>query len=262
MPSCRSDQDDARHGARLLVEYIGLRRSFSGDYLLAVNVGIQYTILVRTQLAVDSPQMATKAIETRMYGVGNPIAMLRELDIVALLRKAGWVRISTGADDLQLIESCLRTVASQLGTPITQGSRMVAELVPRSKGTGNPNSLSGRYGLGSFPLHIDNSHWSVPCRYVVLACVTPGSCPSSTLLLDSSEVTLSPGELSLVVSAVFLIRNGRKHTPFTQASGPRAGHFFAWIPGACVQWMEMAREPWNSIAMRCMRNVSIECAWM
>ena len=135
--------------------------------------------------------------------------MWGRLDLVSRVAKTGWVKASAGSDDPGVIEGYMKAVALELGRPVMQRSGMSAELVPRGKGAANLNSLSGRYGLGTFPLHCDNSHWSVPCRYVILGCVGAGSRPAATLLLDSCEVKLSATEEALVLSAVFLIGNGR-----------------------------------------------------
>ena len=126
------------------------------------------------------------------------------------MEERGWIKRSVGSSDPELLERYIGNLAIRLGGPGSQEVGIIARLVPRRIGAGRSNSLSGQFGLGPFPLHFDNSHWSVPSRYVILACVTTGACPAATFLLDSSDLKLSASEQKLILSAVFLIRNGRK----------------------------------------------------
>ncbi len=126
------------------------------------------------------------------------------------LQRKGWAKTSAGISDPDELAEFLETVASRIGEPFRHKFGVVEKLSPRHAETGNPNSLSGRYSLAPFPLHCDTSHWRVPCRYMFLGCVNPGAIPTSTLLLDTSEIILSPEERTLVQSSVFLIKNGRR----------------------------------------------------
>lgn len=47
------------------------------------------------------------------------------------------------------------------------------------------NTLSSRYGIGSFPFHTDAAHWRQPPRYLVLFCTEPGSGGRETHLIDT-----------------------------------------------------------------------------
>ena len=153
-------------------------------------------------------------------------------NLLPALQRAGWVKARAGTGDLRTLSRFLKTIALRLGTPVSHRRRMVKKIFPRRAEAGNPNSLSGKYGLTPFPLHCDTSHWPIPCRFVLLACVSPGSFPTSTLLLDTSEMNLSAEERSLALSAVFLIRNGRNSFYSSILSSSR--HFIRFDPG-CME---------------------------
>ena len=55
---------------------------------------------------------------------------------------------------------------------------------PQPIAEAKPNTLSSRYGLGSFPFHTDVAHWSEPARFVILYCESPGRGKRPTHLQD------------------------------------------------------------------------------
>jgi L-asparagine oxygenase len=74
------------------------------------------------------------------------------------------------------------SIAVEIGEAITPwAGRLVQQLLPRA--TDTPNTYSGIYGLGRFPLHTDLAHWQQPPRYLMLRCVR-GYANVPTLLLD------------------------------------------------------------------------------
>ena len=150
-------------------------------------------------------------------------------NLLLTLDQAGWVKTKAGTGDPNILSKFLNSIASRLGRPVSHRFGMVEEISPRKPETGNPNSLSGRYGLTPFPLHCDTSHWPVPCRFVLLACVNPGSFATPTLLLDASQVNLSSKEQTLALSSVFLIRNGRNSFYSSILSSSR--RFIRFDPG-------------------------------
>jgi alpha-ketoglutarate-dependent taurine dioxygenase len=87
---------------------------------------------------------------------------------------------------------------------------MVEPIVPETVETARPSSLSRKFGLRPLPLHTDTAHWTVPCRYLGLACLDTGPTATPTFLLDSWAAQLSESESLLCRSAVFAIRNGRR----------------------------------------------------
>jgi len=48
-----------------------------------------------------------------------------------------------------------------------------------------PNTLTSRFGLGSFPFHTDSAHWRIPTRFLIMYCEHPGAGNRPTLLLDT-----------------------------------------------------------------------------
>jgi len=77
-------------------------------------------------------------------------------------------------------------LAAGLGEPLDPwGDGLVQRLEPRDNGP--PNTYSGLFGLGAFPLHTDLAHWPVPPRYMLLRC-GKGYADVPTLLLDGMEI--------------------------------------------------------------------------
>ncbi|MER9039245.1 TauD/TfdA family dioxygenase [Mesorhizobium sp. M0924] len=77
-------------------------------------------------------------------------------------------------------------VAAALGEPIVPWDRStVQQLVPRASST--PNTYSGIFGLGRFPLHTDLAHWLRPPPYLLLRCVR-GFDDVPTLLVDGRSI--------------------------------------------------------------------------
>ncbi len=55
---------------------------------------------------------------------------------------------------------------------------------PQPMNEAKANTLSSRYGMGSFPFHTDVAHWSEPAHFVLLYCEHPGSGARPTHLQD------------------------------------------------------------------------------
>lgn len=53
-----------------------------------------------------------------------------------------------------------------------EGLAAVQTLVPTDSNHSPPNTYSGNFGLGEFPLHTDLAHWARPPRFLALRCVT------------------------------------------------------------------------------------------
>jgi Taurine catabolism dioxygenase TauD, TfdA family len=126
------------------------------------------------------------------------------------LEDDGWASVSMIASTQEGFAAELKLLASALGEIAPgRGGRPVEPILPESVETARPGSLSSKYGLRPLPLHTDTAHWNVPCRYLLLACVDPGSVPTPTILLDSRSVQLSDSERLACRSAPFVVRNGR-----------------------------------------------------
>lgn len=65
--------------------------------------------------------------------------------------------------------------------------RPVHEIIPHAQHVESPNTYSGRYGLGAFPLHTDLAHWPLPPRFVLLRCKI-GFPDVPTRLLDGNVI--------------------------------------------------------------------------
>ena len=149
------------------------------------------------------------------------------------LQRVGWASVNTDAKAIDSVGSVLTRIASLLGE-IAPGRNGLPfeEVVPEAVETARAGSLSSRFGLSPLPLHTDTAHWSVPCRFLVLACVNPGPAPTPTFLFDSSAATLSESETSACRSAVFAIKNGR--SSFYGSIVERGRPFIRCDPGCMV----------------------------
>ncbi len=148
------------------------------------------------------------------------------------LENCGWARAATRTTDPHSLASTLQTVASALRKPTADDSPAVEWVLPKPTTSARPQSLSGRFGLGAFPLHCDTSHWPVPCRYVLLACMKPGALRTPTALLDLGRLRLSPSQAQRARSSVFLIRSGPRSFYSTILSSTRT--FTRLDPGCMV----------------------------
>lgn len=112
---------------------------------------------------------------------------------------------------MDTLGSQVAALAEDLGEIVPgRGRQRVEHIVPQDTRAAHAGSLSRQYGLAPLPLHTDTAHWTVPCRYLVMGCVSPGPEPTPTILLDSRVVSLTKCEAIACASAVFLIRNGRR----------------------------------------------------
>lgn len=124
------------------------------------------------------------------------------------LEEFGWWHTEyTGLD----LDSKLISLARTLGKPIggRRKSNIVEILKPTISELAKPKSLSRLYSLSGFPLHCDTSHWTKPCRYLIVGCENPGTCNRRTILLDFKNLVFNTKEKELLINSVFLIKNGR-----------------------------------------------------
>ena len=86
-----------------------------------------------------------------------------------------------------------------------------------------PNTYSGLYGLGEFPLHTDLAHWPEPPRYVVLCCVK-GHDKVVTPIVDGRDLIDRAGEHELRTALVKPRRPLRGRIPLLDLfRAPRKG---------------------------------------
>jgi L-asparagine oxygenase len=121
--------------------------------------------------------------------------------------------------------------ASALGAPEqVEGLRLVHELLPTDTDLTTPNTYSGNFGLGAFPLHTDLAHWARPPRYLMLRC-SRGDANTQTQIVDGKLVIES---LSSSVLARCLARPRRplkgslQLLPIWQASSKPNQQFIRW----------------------------------
>lgn len=152
------------------------------------------------------------------------------IDKVAL-ESRGWVAFSTPISTESELRVQLLDLARWLGVPVETRPRggLFDELSPTIEANARLRSLSRQHDLGEFPLHIDTAHWLIPCRYIILACVSPGIGNRSTLLLDTQNIQLSGTQRTLLRSAPLRVRNGRNSFFSTILSNSRP--FVRFDPG-------------------------------
>lgn len=130
----------------------------------------------------------------------------------------GWAAIETLAPTVEFLEDAVVGLAQQLGSPRAsrRGGCLVDHLRPISANDANPKSLSASHGKGAFPWHTDGAHWSVPPRYLVLACAQASPNVASTGIWDGRQsIALNSAKARL---ANFKVSNGAQSFYATPAS--------------------------------------------
>jgi L-asparagine oxygenase len=95
----------------------------------------------------------------------------------------GYAFIPSHQPELPTVEA-----VSLLGTPLTLiGFSTVQELRPHEASEAAPNTYSGNFGVGQFPMHTDLAHWAVPPRYLVLRCIQ-GATEVATGVIDGNAL--------------------------------------------------------------------------
>jgi hypothetical protein len=147
------------------------------------------------------------------------------------LEERGWVTVQTSEPCGPEFSERLLAIARELGTPTPTRSRgsLCEVLLPTQAGNAKPRSLSRLHGVGEFPLHTDTAHWVTPCRYVMLACVSPGGGSRATLLMDTQRLRLNEHQSSLLHSTPLRVTNGRNSFFSTILSKSRP--FMRFDPG-------------------------------
>jgi alpha-ketoglutarate-dependent taurine dioxygenase len=149
----------------------------------------------------------------------------------AVLESRGWVSFTLPSPTQSDWREQLLTLVSGLGTPAAtrSGGGLCDTLQPMEAEAAKPQSLSKVHAVGEFPLHIDTAHWLTPCRYVMLACVSPGSASRPTLLLDARLLPLNEHQSSLLHSTPLRVTNGRNS--FFSSILSKARPFVRFDPG-------------------------------
>lgn len=161
---------------------------------------------------------------------GNRLVAQPAID-VAVLESRGWVSFAMPSSTESDLREHLLALATGLGTPAAtrSGGGLFDTLLPTEADASKPRSLSKIHAVGEFPLHIDTAHWLTPCRYVMLACVSPGSASRPTLLMDTRRLPLSEHQSSLLDSTPLRVTNGRNS--FFTSILSKARPFVRFDPG-------------------------------
>jgi hypothetical protein len=131
-------------------------------------------------------------------------------DLVSSVSKYGWLHLRAAESENSLSNEVLK-IAHLLGEPLVgRNGNVVETLTPLEIQNANIRSLSKKHGAGTFPLHIDGAHHIQPPRFVILACVRPGSNPVPTILVRFRDLQLCETERQQCESATFLVQNGRR----------------------------------------------------
>ncbi|WP_077228592.1 TauD/TfdA family dioxygenase [Sphingomonas hengshuiensis] len=143
------------------------------------------------------------------------------------LERYGWCRFATSLECEAEIAVAADRAAELLGRPTSGRAGATQEaIVPRVRTEAHPRSQSATHGLDALPLHVELSHRSVPCRYVVLGCADPGHPGSATTTLEWRTLGFTADEIALLKGAPLLIRNGRRS--FYSTALPRDGRFLRY----------------------------------
>lgn len=159
-----------------------------------------------------------------------PLSEVPSFDL-DMLQLRGWVLGEVPVTSESAVGEQLLAMASQIGEPVASrvGGSLCERLHPILADSARPNSLSKIYSLGEFPLHVDTAHWLTPCRYVMLACLSPGDGYRPTVLLDTLRLPIDEAQFNLLHSAPFRIKTGRNSFFSTILSRNRS--FVRYDPG-------------------------------
>src|SRR5258708_2374149 len=148
-------------------------------------------------------------MSTHAYAENQPVVQ-RAID-GAVLESRGWVSFTLPSSTESDLRERLLALASALGAPVRTrtGGSLCDTLLPTEAGAAKPRSLSKVHAVGEFPLHTDTAHWLTPCRYMMLACVSPGNASRPTLLMDARRPPLNEHQSSLLHGTPLRVTNGR-----------------------------------------------------
>ncbi|MCB1467860.1 MAG: TauD/TfdA family dioxygenase [Rhizobiaceae bacterium] len=161
-------------------------------------------------------------------------------EIIRVKKHAGWRCYGTSVENDDAFCAILLAFARRIGiiVPGRKGA-LIEPIVPRSTEAAEERSLSAAYGLGELPMHIDTAHYLRPARHLILGCANPGQSGTLTRLAPISALKFSPGELSLLTSAVMLVRSGRRS--FYSTILDRCRPFLRYDPG-CMEPLDARGE--------------------
>lgn len=148
-----------------------------------------------------------------------------------LLKSVGWVSCELEAKTDKRFLTNLLAIANQFGSPVASraGGKLYDVLAPLNAEIAKPHSLSKIFSTGAFPLHVDTAHWTTPCRYLILACSSPGASSRATSVLNIKKVSFNEEQRDLLYNVPLQIINGRNSFFDTILSSNR--DFIRFDPG-------------------------------
>ena len=85
------------------------------------------------------------------------------VELRQIVSKHGYALVAQYQPELETVEA-----VSLLGSVLTlEGFSAVQELRPHAKSSAPPNTYSGSFGTGEFPMHTDLAHWAVPLQSAI-----------------------------------------------------------------------------------------------
>ena len=105
----------------------------------------------------------------------------------------------------------------------------VHQLRPAGTEEAAPNSYSGNYGLGAFPLHTDLAQWHRPPRYLLLRCIR-GFAEVPTIVVDGGALVGEIGATALTRALLQPRRPVRGKRPLLRLYQPmgEVGNLLRW----------------------------------
>lgn len=154
-----------------------------------------------------------------------------------------------------LPEWSTQQVAEAIGEPIALSANpAVHALTPKAIEEAAPNTYSGNYGLGVFPMHTDFANWPVPPRYLMLRCLV-GSQDVPTTIVDSQPIVGAIG-------APLLMRALMK--PRRKVAGRMSllPILHATPEGSLIRWDERYLQPASKAGESCVVDLNryLKCA--
>lgn len=182
------------------------------------------------------------------------------LEVTALLSLNGWMLYKLEIATPDNIASEIERMGSFLGKRTAGRAGALEEIVqPLHHEKAHPRSLSAKYGLNALPFHVELSHRTFPCRYVLLGCIAPGKSCSETKLIDWRNLGFSSDELSFLEQVPILVRNGRRSFYSTILNSDRT--FLRYDPGCIEAIDERGEIAIQLVEQRLASGVVLEHKW-
>jgi len=126
-------------------------------------------------------------------------------------RLPAWILfVRTGLKQERELADAMLQLLRQLGLPLLdrKGAPLIDRLIPRESPLARPNSFSGTFGTGPFPLHTDTANWLKPARYVALGAARASSDAARTTI--TAVPPMDHVTFEHVAAGVFVVASGRR----------------------------------------------------